>query len=102
MGEKLPHLVAWRTHACLSQSELARIAGFSLSNIKSLETMRTGAPVATMRALAQALGITPRMLIDHPPLHEAPIPDQYAALQPLEDYLFARIMERVRRELEAM
>ena len=63
----LPHLLAWRSHSMLSITELSERAGVGRDTIINLEHGRTQANPRTVRALAGALGISPRQLVDGPP-----------------------------------
>lgn len=50
----------------LSQAELAKATGVHTATISRLETGRTGARPSTLRRLAEALGVEPRVLLREP------------------------------------
>jgi transcriptional regulator with XRE-family HTH domain len=63
----LPYLIAWRHAAYLSQKQLAEQAGLSKYTVMSIEKGRYRASYRTIRAIAEALHITPRQLIEEEP-----------------------------------
>lgn len=75
----LEHLRAWRMVRLLTQQELADRAGLSISTVVRIEATLGLANLATVRALAWALGITPeRLAFGGPPGS----PDDEGAWQP--------------------
>jgi transcriptional regulator with XRE-family HTH domain len=52
-----------REQAALSQAELAQKAGLSRATVVSLESGRAGAQYATVRKIAQVLGVEPAELM---------------------------------------
>jgi transcriptional regulator with XRE-family HTH domain len=63
----LPALRRLRLQVALSQKELAERTGMSQTTLSDLETGKTKARPSTMRRLADALGCTPRDLMDESP-----------------------------------
>ena len=64
-GTALPGLRLARVRAALTQEELAQASGVGRATIARLET-GSRAGMATLRRLAQALGVPPRVLVDAP------------------------------------
>lgn len=62
---KLPSLRAYRERAMLSQDELAQRAGIARHNVSRLENGQA-AQYATVRKLAEALGVEPHALVGDP------------------------------------
>ncbi len=66
-GTTIPHLRAWREHAALSQTELAARAGLSRPTITRAETGQHIVEWPNIRALAKALHIGVRQLLEETP-----------------------------------
>jgi transcriptional regulator with XRE-family HTH domain len=62
-ARRLKSLRRLRERRALSQAELAEQAGVSRATIVSLESGRAGAQYATMRRLAEVLGVEPAELL---------------------------------------
>lgn len=62
-GRRLTELRRARERAALSQAELAERSGLSRTTIVSLESGRAGAQFATIRKLADVLGVKPADLM---------------------------------------
>jgi transcriptional regulator with XRE-family HTH domain len=65
-GHTLAGLRSAREHAFLSQAELAEKAGFHQRTISDLECNRNSGRMATVRRLAEVLGVKPEELIAEP------------------------------------
>jgi transcriptional regulator with XRE-family HTH domain len=63
----LPGLRAARRAKLLTQEELAREAGLNRVTIWQLETGIRNPQLSTIRRLAEALGVTPELLLEAPP-----------------------------------
>jgi transcriptional regulator with XRE-family HTH domain len=63
-------LQEWRTRRALSQQELADRAGTTKANISRIETGQQVPRPATIRKLAEALGIAPDELVTWDAAHE--------------------------------
>jgi len=67
-GTPVPHLLAWRKAAFLSQQQLSRLAGVSKYTIMNIEMGKyQGAHNETICKIADALGITPWQLVTELP-----------------------------------
>jgi DNA-binding XRE family transcriptional regulator len=66
-GVRLPRLRAARLRAFLTQEELAAEAGVHAATIVRLEKGSSPAELPTVRKLAAALGVEPRLLTEPPP-----------------------------------
>lgn len=62
-ARRLPALRRLRERVALSQAELAEKAGLSRATVVSLESGRSGAQYATVRKIAQVLGVEPADLM---------------------------------------
>jgi transcriptional regulator with XRE-family HTH domain len=65
------HLRPWRQSRGMSQVELAEVTGITVANLSRLENHVYGPKMGTLRALAQALGISTSQLFTVPEGFEA-------------------------------
>ncbi len=66
-GLPLPNLRHWRHWRGYSQAELAERAGLTRPTVTNLEAEKAAANFATVRKLAEALGITREQLLHDEP-----------------------------------
>ncbi len=102
-GTPLPYLDGWRNYEYLTQGLLAEMSGLNIHTIKCLESARyQGASHYSIQALAGALHITARQLVEEePPARNKAMPRDSSLLIALEPFV-AYIVQRVLQELQAM
>ena len=59
----LPSLAVHRRRRCLTQRQLAELAGVAHTTVQRLESLSRGAYPQTLRKLATALGVAPEELL---------------------------------------
>jgi transcriptional regulator with XRE-family HTH domain len=70
------NILLWRLHRSLSQEQLAELANIPRPNLSDIEKGKRDVTLSTIRSLANALGVTPGLLVDgEPPEHKEHVRD---------------------------